>query len=239
MCRTMSINGRALTGVDFIKFLLSGLVYCAVCSSSKYMVVGKNRNGSGKHVLTYRCDNKQCTRSPRLLRAHNVFDSIYAKLGSLELADKAYERYRTELESYTGDIIIKIRQDIHSKRGSIAQLTKEINERSLAVAYKPNMKKLEDLSMQKSDLEHDVIKLSEKVANPKRIQLNKEEFLNLLKTAPDKMRAGSAVEKDILCRILFLNLRVDNKKVVDYLWNEPFATMVKMGELQDGGGGWT
>jgi len=71
------------------------------------------------------------------------------------------------------------------------------------------------------------------------MRLTKDKFLNLIKTAPDKMRAGSAVEKDALCRILFLTLHVDNEKVVSYLWREPFATMVKMGELQVGGGSWT
>lgn len=49
------------------------------------------------------------------------------------------------------------------------------------------------------------------------------------------MRAGSAAEKDALCRILFLNLRVDNEKVVNYIWNEPFASLVKSMEFLSGG----
>ncbi len=53
------------------------------------------------------------------------------------------------------------------------------------------------------------------------------------------MKAGSAVEKDALARILFLNLRIDNEKVASYLWREPFATLVKATEIQGGGGGWT
>ena len=63
--------------------------------------------------------------------------------------------------------------------------------------------------------------------------------MNLAKTAADKMKAGSAVEKDALARILFLNLRIDNEKVASYLWREPFATLVKATEIQGGGGGWT
>lgn len=50
------------------------------------------------------------------------------------------------------------------------------------------------------------------------------------------MKAGSAVEKDVLCRILFVNLRVDNEKVASYLWREPFASLVKATELQSGRG---
>jgi hypothetical protein len=44
----------------------------------------------------------------------------------------------------------------------------------------------------------------------------------------------SAVEKDVLCRILFLNLRVNNEKVVDFIWKEPFASLVKSVELSYG-----
>lgn len=71
-------------------------------------------------------------------------------------------------------------------------------------------------------------------ANPQHIKLTKEEFLNTLKTAAGKMKAGSAAQKDVLCRILFLNLRVDNEKVASYLWREPFASMVKAIEISSG-----
>lgn len=99
------------------------------------------------------------------------------------------------------------------------------------------MDALEGLTRQQTDLESEIAKLDEKVVSPHKIKLNKEEFLNLVKTAADKMKAGSAVEKDVLCRILFLNLRVDNEKVASYLWREPFATMVRATEILDGGGG--
>ena len=226
---------------------LRGMVYCAVCNSPKYMVVGKNKTGSGKHVLSYRCDNKSCDRSPKSLRAFKVFDSIYSILDTMLPTDKVYDRYKAELDSMTEEMVIRIRQDIHSKRGIASQLSNDISARTLAAGrmnektsiYRVNAAKLNELSIQLADLEFEIQKLEDKIANPKALQLSKEEFLNLVKTAPDKMRASSAVEKDALCRILFLNLHVDNEKVANYLWREPFATMVKMGELQAGGGGWT
>jgi hypothetical protein len=58
--------------------------------------------------------------------------------------------------------------------------------------------------------------------------------LNLVKSAPDKMRAGSAVEKDRVARILFLNLTVDNEKRVFPIWKEPFASLVKAIEMSSG-----
>jgi site-specific DNA recombinase len=226
---------------------LHGFVYCAVCGSNRYMVVGKNRTGSGKYVLSYRCNNKDCTRKPRSLRAKHIFSSIYERLEQLELSDEAYGQYSTELDSYTEEKIVAIRQDVHSKRGALAHILKELEDRSLALgrltegspAYAPNVSALERLASQRDEFEVAIKKLEAKIAEPAKIKLSKEEFLNVVKTAADKMRAGSAVEKDVLCRILFLNLRVDNEKVAVYHWREPFATLVKATEIKSGGGGWS
>lgn len=92
------------------------------------------------------------------------------------------------------------------------------------------------LSLQQSDIEQRIQKLEAKIANPQRIKLTKEQFLNVIKTAAGKMKAGSPAEKNALCRILFLNLRVDNEKVVEYLWKEPFAGLVKATKLSSGRG---
>ena len=141
---------------------------------------------------------------------------------------------------------VRIAEAVQEGWRLVYRIQKEIKERSLAVtrfdvesaAYKMNMERLEELSIEQASLEGQVMKLKEKIANPSRIKLSKEEFLNLIKTAADKMRAGSAVEKDALCRILFLNVRVDNEKVVDYLWKEPFNELVDMAKINSGGGGW-
>lgn len=212
---------RGVVDQGRVKFYpLRGLVYCAVCNGPKYMGPGKNKTGSGKHVLSYTCKNKACDRAPRSLRAKHIFNSIYAMLEGLELAEGAYERYSREIDGYTDEKIIAIKQQVHSKRGRLAHVKAEIDERALSVgrlsetspAYKPNMDALEGLTSQQAELEDQIAKLEEKVQNPSKIKLNKQEFLNLVKTAADKMKAGSAVEKDVLCRILFLNLRVDNEK---------------------------
>ncbi len=236
----------AVTQKRTVFYPLRGFVYCAVCNSPSYMKVGKNRTGSGQHVLSYRCDNKDCTRSPKSFRAKHIFNSIYERLEKFELGDEAYERYSTELDGYTDEKVQAIREDIHSKRGALSHITKELNERSLAIgrltdtpAYKPNMDELERLTTQRTELESAIKSLEEKIADPHKIKLNKDEFLNLVKSAADKMRAGSAMEKDVLCRILFLNLAVDNEKVAPYHWREPFATLIRATEIVDGGGGWS
>jgi hypothetical protein len=165
-------------------------------------------------------------------------------LDRLELTDEAYERYSAELDNMTDEKIISIKREAHSKRGVLAHYAPQIDEQTKALAripatspaYEPVMESLEALATERSKLEDDIKKLEAKAANPAKIKLSKDEFLNLVKTAAAKMEAGSAVEKDTLCRILFLNLRVDNEKVASYLWREPFATLVKATESSFGRG---
>ena len=185
-----------------------------------------------------------CSRKPKSLRARNVFNSIYERLDNFELSNEAYERYSKRLDGMTDQKIVAIRQDILSRRGALTHLKNELEKRSLGIidhdkssaVYQANDKRITELTIQVADYEEEIEKLEAKVANPQQIKLTKTEFLNLIKTASDKMKAGSAAEKDALCRILFLNLRVDNEKVASYLWKEPFASLVKATELSSGRG---
>ena len=222
---------------------LQHMVFCGVCGSDKWMLAGKNKPGGSKHhVLTYRCDNPDCTRSPKSVRAKYVFEAIYSLLEKLELSDEAYESYSKEIDAYTDEKIIKIKSEIASKRGAYAHKKKELDELSLGLskinkrspAYEINEKRIIGLASEIQDLDEDVEKLKEKIANPNKIKLTKEQFLNLVKSAPDKMRAGSAVEKDRVARILFLNLTLDNEKGLTVIWREPFASLMKAIEISTG-----
>lgn len=222
---------------------LSRFVYCGVCNSSKWMLAGKNKPGGGNHhVLTYRCDNPDCRRDIKSVRAKWVFEGIYSLLDRFELTDEAYERYSKRIDYYTDDKIVSIKKDIMSRRGALAHKKKELDELSLGLsridkkspAYLINDNRINNLAVECDSLDGIINKLEEKIANPSKIKLTKEQFLNLIKTASDKMRAGNAVEKDRLARILFLNLRIDNQKALSVIWREPFASLVKAIEMSSG-----
>ncbi len=70
--------------------------------------------------------------------------------------------------------------------------------------------------------------LMDKIKNPAKIKLTRQELLNLLKNLPDKMRATSTYQKDTLCRKMMLNLVVDNKNTLTIIWREPFATLLEL-----------
>jgi predicted nucleic acid-binding Zn-ribbon protein len=163
-------------------------------------------------------------------------------LTRFELTDEAYERYSKQIDSQTGTKIIALKEQIHSKQGALTHIKKELKERGLAITsydpaspiYAANDDRISELAQQQAELETAITDLSRKIVDPNQIKVGKEEFLNTVKMAPDKIRAGSAVEKDRVCRILFLNLRVDNEKVASYLWRESFASMVKATEFSFG-----
>jgi len=147
-------------------------------------------------------------------------------LDKLELTDEAYERYSKRINSFTDEKIIKIKKNIASKRGAYSHKKKELDELSLGLskisrsspAYEINENQITKLAIEVQELDEAIEKLRDKIANPSKIKLTKEQFLNLVKLAPDKIKAGSVVEKDRVACILFLSLTLDNeKKALRYL----------------------
>ena len=53
-----------------------------------------------------------------------------------------------------------------------------------------------------------------------------EEFLIVSKNAATYVKAGNAVVKDQICRLIFLTLWIDEEKVADYSLKERFYTLL-------------
>lgn len=222
---------------------LSRLVYCGVCNNTTWMRAGKNKPGGSKHhVLSYRCDNPDCNRYVKSIRAKFVFESIYSHLDKFVLSDEAYRRYSAHIDTHTDSKILAIKHEVASMNGALIQKRSELEKLSLGLgkmdtsspAYRINETHISQLAIDCDSLIDKISIREEKIANPGKIKLTKEQFLNLIKTAPDKMRAGSAIEKDRLANILFLNLRIDNKNALTVIWREPFASLVKAIEMSPG-----
>lgn len=75
------------------------------------------------------------------------------------------------------------------------------------------------------DIETRIAEITAKLRNTDTIKMTKEEFLNLAKTAYDKIRAGTPLEKDILARKMLLNLSLNDERAPSFIWKEPFATV--------------
>jgi len=221
---------------------LRGMVFCGVCNGSKPMVVGKNRQGCGKYVLSYRCDNKQCHRSVKSVRAKYIFEELYRQLDRLSFTEHEYELYSQQIAKYTDKQLEEVRSELRSLRGKRSHLQLQLEEKSRQLpiidrkspAHKVIESDLEKLQSNIIDLDDRIKETSLKIQDPEKIKLAKDQFLNLLNKAADKMRAGSAVEKDMLARILFLNLTIDDEKTPSFIWREPIASMINARNISSG-----
>ena len=208
------------------------------------MRVGKNKSSDGTYGLTYRCDTKGCTRDIKSVRAKYFLNDLYDKLDMMKLTDEEYGEYSKEIDSHTDNNLIKIRTEKRSLEGKRKHLQASVDKLSRQYATLPEstpetvrarlIQDIEELQSSVVDIESDIEKLKKKIANPARIKLSKEDFLNLINMAGDKMRAGTPVEKDILARKLLLNIRLDNERAPSYLWKEPFATLLEIKQINSG-----
>ena len=221
---------------------LRQFVVCGECGEK--MQVGKSKGGGGDYYLYYRCDNKNCTRATKNVRAKNIFDDMYGRLEKLRFTAKDYDLYAKEIDRYTGEYLEELRIEINSKKGRLKHLQKALDANARKYTSLPEntmqvvRKTLEnDINEQQDtiiDLKDEVDELNKKLVDPEKVKMTKQDFLNLANSVADKMRAGTPVEKDILCRILFLNITLDNKNAPSYLWNEPFATLIKSRKINSG-----
>ncbi len=213
---------------------LRGMVRCGECGGPMY--VGPYKSGGGNRYLGYRCDNKQCERETKTVRAKYIFDPLYEVLSKLKLTEKEYNKYSAYIDQYTDEKLQELRIEKRSFTGALSQREKARDTKSRQYAALPEetpqtvrdtlIHDLEDLENAVIDTKEQLDAIESKLVDPAKVKLAKEEFLNLSNSLLDKMMAGTPVEKDILCRALFLNVSLDNEKTPSFIWKEPFATMV-------------
>lgn len=224
---------------------LRNMVKCEECGHM--MVVGPSTSSSGRRLLYYRCDNKDCSRIKKSVRANVIFEQLYSMLDEMKFTKKDYEEYRKTLGKYTNEMVEKLRVEKRSLLGRKNQIkaTQADKSRSFTELSKPeNGTPRSVLDTLRSDIENiqrEIVEIDErvgvintKIGDPDKIVLTKDEFLNTVNNMADKMRSGTAVEKDQLCRILFLNLRLNNENALSYLWREPFAMLAKSRKIISG-----
>ena len=223
---------------------LKGMVICDECKHP--MAPGRHMPGdkSGR-VLYFDCRNKNCKRAQKSIMAGEVFDQIYDIFDRMEFNSKAYKRYLAELDGITDEVVDEIRRGISSKQAVIKANKNEIDkEAQKIIAVNSDTvkelanKRINDLEIENQELEQECEELKAKIKNPDALRLEEKEFVNLMKTLGDKIRAADIIQKDELVRKVFVNLYLDNQKRLHYLLREPFDSVVSIKENQSGGGGW-
>lgn len=209
------------------------MVYCSYCNKS--MVVAPSKSGSGKRYLYYRCDNKDCIRKPKSIRAKVIFNFIYDLLkDGLNFTEEEYNQYYDNLISITDEEQQITRAQVHNKQGLLKHTKREITELSISLTHLPDgrakeeiLNKISNLEDQEKELEGEISDLEKLIRDPQADQLSIEQFLNLSKNASLIVQSADERIKDIICRQIFLNFTVNEQKVLSYQAKEPFATLLK------------
>lgn len=213
------------------------MVYCSFCNES--MRVGPS-SGNTKRYLYYRCDNKECLRKKKSVRAKVIFDFIYKLLeNGLRLTEKEYHDYYDNLNKLTDENRQKLRAQLNSHQGVLKRVQGEAKERSLQILkldpnsriYKENAERVSELEDEEAELQKDIAKIESKIRTPEDDKLTLEQFLNLSKNAGVVIQSADERVKDIICRRIFLNFMVDEEKVASYQLKEPFDTLLKQKEI--------
>lgn len=156
----------------------------------------------------------------------------------------AFANFPKRLETRNKAKLQETRIHIHSLQGAVKSIDRDVNDRSLKIislkkdspVYKSNEKYIEDQSAKMQGLQEDIEKLQEQITDPDQDIMSFEEFLNIVNNTGKLLRAADVGLKDRIARLIYLNVRVDSEKVVNYLWKEPFASLVKAIELSSGRG---
>jgi site-specific DNA recombinase len=222
---------------------LRGMVKCSFCGRS--MSPGASKSQRGTRYLYYRCVNTECTRKKKSIRGIEIFKFIYKLLeGGIELTAKDYQYYYDRLTSQADEQRVILQTEINSKEGALKATKRRSKNIGLKIidyakdspVWRLNNEQLLKLEAEQKDLEDQITELKQQQTDPNQDVLTIEQFLNLAKNAGSKVKAANEVGKDHICRIIFLNLIVDERKVADYHLTEAYSKLEKMQNVRLGRG---
>ena len=215
---------------------------CGSCH--KPMTVGASGRKNEKK-LYYECRNKAC-KNRQTVRARIILDALYEQLDSIKFSEVEYALFRTRVKEITAEKKDELLTELSSLKGSRTAIKKEFNNLSegfalmqqsgttVPEALKSVEKKLEAKRDEITDLDDDISKLEEQIKEESDITATEKDFLNIVNSVGDKMKAGTPVQKDELARLILLNIVIGNKKEPHFLWKEPFDAIVKRSFVHPG-----
>ena len=211
------------------------MIICSHCGN--HMYAGASKASNGEYLLYYRCDNKNCTREKKSIRAKVVLEFIYDFLSNnLHFTTEDYFHLQKQMKGLSVQIKERLQQELYVKESQNRRVGAEIKSLALGVAKNGKLlgkgagqvtDKINELSSEKDQLTKEIEKIKLKIGHSEQEMLTSEQFLNLSKNAARAVQFGDAVIKDTICRFIFLNFTVDDEKVLSYQLKDPFYTLLK------------
>lgn len=224
---------------DYIADLMRRRVICGYCDEPMTVGVTRKYNKSNQKLyFYYRCDNQKCKFYGKSVRAQVIVNFVKKYLDenrftSREIYDHyigemrhVIEQKQQELESQRRTLTIegnKCEKDIEK----IKQLLLDIDDQFIKKEY---MKELKGKYAELKAISEAIAKIKEELGKSKQAILSYEEFLELFKSLPDRVRQITNLkELDFVLGKIFLNFTVKDKEVLSYRLNSPFKEFVEKG----------
>jgi hypothetical protein len=218
------------------------MVICFYCKSSMIAQTPLSGRKSEKvKILSYRCDNPNCPRRDEKLklaksiRAKVVFDHMADTLSHLSVGETEYNKILARLSAANEAKQQRLAVEVHSKQAALKDVKRDVEERSLKIInidksspiYSVNENHINELESRRLQLEDEIAKLEQKRSTPKTDLISFQDFLNVANNASQLLKAADVAAKDRIARLIYLNVEVDDEKVVNQQIREPFKTLLE------------
>ncbi len=219
-------------GEGVIANLMREMVICADCGETMTPNIPRNRYND--RYFYFRCDNSDCIRKGKSIRAKVITSYIYDYLNTQPFSSPAsYAHYKDEMRRVSEQRLIEAKRNLRSLQTQKLKLEEKVEtiKNMLAGNERDDIKNLyrEDLKPTQAELrqiEEKVDKVKTYIEAGKDSILTYEEFIELMENMPKVMKKMRNMnELDYIIRKIFLNFTVAPKKVMKSTLNTPFDAL--------------
>lgn len=218
-----------------------GLVLCNHCGKARVPTASLSRNKKDRFIY-YRCDTPDCPERGKSVRGEEILAAIVDVLGHLSAdridRDDIERLLREQMKTTQKDATNELKR-LKTERTKAEKELDEMTTRrvkgtfdqaELAV-YDKEKARLRDV------IDHHNRRISELEVQEVFTIVNVEKFLNTLKTAAEDYEDMDHTHKDIIARMLILNIKTERRKVASVSLNPPFDELVIGSVFSTGGPG--
>ncbi len=212
--------------------LMRGMVLCGDCDEPMSAgITSKKWKGAVTNYFYYRCENDECEKYGKSLRAKVVMDYIYQYLeGKPFSSQKSYDHYVEEMkrlsvlkQSEARSNLSRLQSSKTAAEGRLARVKELLateTDESIKESFRADFRLAEaDVKAAESNIE----KAKATIESGKEPIYEYKEFLELMENMPRILRSMKNMsEIDFIVKKIFLNFTIQGKNVVDYTLNHPF-----------------
>lgn len=220
---------------------LRGLVLCNQCKEPRVAAPSTSRNKKDRFIY-FRCDTPGCKEKGKSVRALVVLEAIANALKNISTDGVDHREIEEFLNSYTKNAQKDSAAELKRLKRDRTKAETELNEMAVRkakvsfdkdelAAYEQEKERLRGI-VSRNDARIDELSVQSVFS-----AVDVEQFLNTLKTAAEDYELMDHIHKDIIARMLILNITAEKGIVSSVTLNPPFDELIKRPVFNDGGPG--